>query len=217
MIRVLIVDDHPSVRTGLYGLLRSEPGIVPVGTSATAKDALAQARNRDPDVVLADYHLPDSNGLILGWELKQLARAPRVMIYSAFAEPQLSLAAALSGVDAVLDKGSPVESIFETLRAVAAGRTRIGPLPPHVMRAGASLIDPQDQSILGLAISGEPASEIAAVLGMEEEVVRRRMKSMVEWLRPRPRAEVRDQDVMQPHRDSGDALADRGRLTPRRR
>lgn len=193
MIRVLIVDDHPSVRMGLHGLLRSEPGIIPVGISATAEDALAQVRGCEPDVVLADYHLPDSNGLVLGWELKQLAPAPRVMIYSAFAEPQLSLAAALSGVDAVLDKASPVDAIFETLRAVAAGKTRIGPIPPHVMRAGASLIDPQDQSIFGLAIAGEPASEIAAVLGMDEHAVNCRMKSMVEWLRPRPRAEVQDQ------------------------
>jgi two-component system, NarL family, response regulator DevR len=195
MIRVLIVDDHPSVRTGLHGLLRSEPGIVPVATSATAEDALMQAARCDPDVVLADYHLPDSNGLVLGWELKQLTPAPGVMIYSAFAEPQLSLAAALSGVDAVLDKASPVEAIFETLRAVASGKTRIGPIPPHVMRAGASLIDPQDQSIMGLAVAGEPASEIAAVLNMDERAVKRRMKSMVDWLRPRPRAEVHDQDA----------------------
>lgn len=194
MMRVLIVDDHPSVRTGLHGLLRSEPGIVPVGASATSEDALAQAKQWDPDVVLADYHLPDSNGLVLAWELKQLASPPRVVIYSAFADPQLSLAAALSGADAVLDKSSPVELIFETLRAVAAGKTRIGPIPPHVMRAGASLIDPQDQSILGLAVAGEPAAEIAVVLGMDVQIVTRRMKSMVEWLRPRPRAEVREQD-----------------------
>jgi two-component system, NarL family, response regulator DevR len=192
-IRVLIVDDHPSVRAGLYGLLRSEPGFVPVGTSATAEDAVAQVGARAPDVVLADYHLPDRNGLLLGWELKQLREGPRVMIYSAFAEPQLSLAAALSGVDAVLDKSSPVEAIFEMLREVAAGRTLLGPIPAHVMRSGVSLIDPQDQSILGLAVAGEPPDEIAAVLGMDTELVKRRMKSMVEWLRPRPRAEVHEQ------------------------
>lgn len=194
MIRVLIVDDHPSVRAGLSGLLSYEPGFVPVGASATADDALARVGARAPDIVLADYHLPDRNGLLLASELKQLSEQPRVIIYSAFAEPQLSLAAALSGVDAVLDKSSPVEAIFETLRAVAAGRTLLGPIPPHVMRSGASLIDPQDQSILGLAVAGEPAEEIAAVLGMDLQIVKRRMRSMVEWLRPRPRAEVREQD-----------------------
>jgi DNA-binding NarL/FixJ family response regulator len=145
-------------------------------------------------VVLADYHLPDQNGLLLGWELKQLPDPPGVMIYSAFAEPQLSLAAAISGVDAVLDKSRSVEAIFETLRAVAAGRKLLGPIPPHVMRSGVSLIDPQDQSILGLAVAGEPVKEIAAVLGMDAQVVGRRMKSMVQWLRPRPGAEVREPD-----------------------
>jgi hypothetical protein len=63
------------------------------------------------------------------------------------------------------------------------------------MRAGASLIDPQDQSIFGLAVAGESAADIAAVLGMDEAAVIRRMRSMVEWLRPRPRAEVLEQDV----------------------
>jgi DNA-binding NarL/FixJ family response regulator len=193
VIRVLVVDDHASVRAGLHGLLRSEPGIVPVGASATAEDALAQAAHHEPDVVLADYHLPDSNGLALGWELKQLAPPPGVLIYTAFAEPQLRLAAALSGLDAVLDKSGPVDLIFETLRAVAAGKTRIGPIPPHVMRAGASLIESEDHAIFGLAVAGEPTAEIAAVLGLETETVARRLRSMVEWLRPRPRPEVLEQ------------------------
>lgn len=187
MIRVLVVDDHPSVRAGLQGLLRSEPGIVPVGATDTADAALAQAAARAVDVVLADYHLPSSNGLMLAWELKQLERAPRVVIYSAFAEPELELAAALSGADAVVDKASPVEAIFSTIRAVASGRTAIGPIPPRVMQAGASLIDPQDQSIFGLAVAGEPPEEIAAVLGMDAHIVARRLRSMIEWLRPRPR------------------------------
>jgi hypothetical protein len=64
----------------------------------------------------------------------------------------------------VLDKSSPIEAIFDTVRAAAAGKTLIGPIPPDVMRAGASLIDPQDQSIFGLAVAGEPPNEIAAVL-----------------------------------------------------
>lgn len=189
MIRVLVVDDHPSVRAGLHGLLLREPGMVPVGASDSADAALEHAGARAADVVLADYHLPTSNGLVLGWELKQNESPPRVVIFTAFAEPELELAAALSGVDAVLDKASPVEMIFSTIRAVAAGRTVIGPIPPRVMRAGASLIDPRDQTIFGLAVAGEPPDEIAAVLGMDAQDVRRRLRSMIEWLRPRLRTE----------------------------
>lgn len=186
MIRVLIVDDHPTVRAGLEGLLRGEPGIVSVGTSPTVADALATVSDRAPDVVLADYHLPDGNGLLLAWELKHLPTPPRVMIYSAFAETDLMLAAALSGADAVLDKSRPVEDIFQTLRAVAAGKTCIGPIPPQVMRAGASLIEPQDQSIFGLALAGEPPDEIAEVLHVDADVVSRRLRFMIDWLSPAP-------------------------------
>jgi DNA-binding NarL/FixJ family response regulator len=199
MIRVLIVDDHPAIRAGLHGLLRGEPGIVPVGMSGSADDALARVITDAADVVLADYQLPDRNGLALGWELKQLPASPRVVIYSAFADPQLSLAAMITGVDAVLDKSSPIEAVFETIRAVAAGKSLIGPIPRHVMRAGASLIDPQDQSIFGLAVAGEPPDAIAAVLGMDADVVKRRIRSIVEWLRPRPRAEP--QPTSRSHRE----------------
>jgi hypothetical protein len=58
------------------------------------------------------------------------------------------------------------------------------------MRAGASLIDPQDQSIFGLAVAGEPPDEIAAVLGMNAQLAKRRIKAMVECLRPRPRTDI---------------------------
>jgi hypothetical protein len=99
----------------------------------------------------------------------------------------------------VLDKSSPIEAVFETIRAVGAETSLIGPIPPHVMRAGASLIDPQDQSIFGLAVAGEPPDAIAAVLGMDANVVKRRIRSIVKWLRPRPRAEP--QLVANSHRE----------------
>jgi DNA-binding NarL/FixJ family response regulator len=57
MIRVLVVDDHPAVRAGLVGLLRSEPGLVVAGAAANAEDALEAAKRDGPDVVLLDYDL----------------------------------------------------------------------------------------------------------------------------------------------------------------
>jgi DNA-binding NarL/FixJ family response regulator len=156
MIRILVVDDHPAVRAGLLSVLRSEPGLVPLGAVSTADEALDEGRRVIPDVVLVDYELPDRNGLLLTWELKHLPEAPRAVIYSAYTGPRLRLAAALSGADAVVDKHQPVESIFETLRTVAGGGTRLGPIPPDAMRAAAALLDPQDQSIFGLALAGEP-------------------------------------------------------------
>jgi DNA-binding NarL/FixJ family response regulator len=182
--RILIVDDHPAVRAGLLAVLRGEPGLVPVGTADSAEEALEAACHWAPDVVMADYQLPDVNGAMLTWELKQLPEAPRVVIYSAFAEPRLFLAAALSGAEAVLDKNRSVDAIFETIRGVAAGKSYLEPLPLDAVRNGARLMDPQDQSIFGLAIAGEQAEEIAAVLRLDEHTVRRRLSLMIQGLGP---------------------------------
>lgn len=184
MIRVLVVDDHPAVRAGLLAVLRGEPGLIPVATADSAEEALEAACRWAPDVVLADYQLPDLDGAMLTWELKQLPEAPRVVIYSAFAEPRLSLAAALAGAEAVLDKNLPVDAIFETIRGVAAGTSYVEPLPLDAVRDGGRFIDPQDQSIFGLALAGEQAKEIAAVLRIDERAVRRRLRLMIQWLGP---------------------------------
>ena len=63
MIRVLVVDDHPAVLTGLLVALRCEPGIVPVAGVSSAEEAMNEARRGDVDVALLDYHLPDEDGL----------------------------------------------------------------------------------------------------------------------------------------------------------
>ena len=184
MTRILVVDDHPAVRAGLLAVLRWEPGLVPVGTAGTAEQAIEAARRWKPDLVLADYQLPDGDGALLAWELKQLPEPPHVVIYSAFAEPRLSLAAALSGAEAVLDKNRSVDDIFETIRGVAAGNSYIEPLPLDAVEGAARFTDPQDQSIFGLALAGEQAEQIAAVLRLDERAVRRRLRLMIEWLGP---------------------------------
>jgi DNA-binding NarL/FixJ family response regulator len=182
--RILVVDDHPAVRAGLLAVLRGEPGLVPVAAAETAEQALEAARRCAPDVVLADYQLPDRDGAMLTWDLKQLPEPPHVVIYSAFAEPRLSLAAALSGAEAVLDKNRSVDAIFETIRGVAAGKSYLELIPLEAVRDGAQLIDPQDQSIFGLALAGEQAAEIASVLRIDEHAVRRRLRLMIQWLGP---------------------------------
>ena len=62
-IRVLIVDDHAVVRSGLRLLLAQEPDIEPVGEAGTGREAVFQARALEPDVVLMDVVMPDQTGL----------------------------------------------------------------------------------------------------------------------------------------------------------
>ncbi len=80
MIRVAVVDDHPAVRLGLEGALRTEPGLIPIG-SATGPEELAPLLYRThPDVVLVDYHLPRRDGLILCQQVKADVPSPALLL-----------------------------------------------------------------------------------------------------------------------------------------
>jgi DNA-binding NarL/FixJ family response regulator len=136
MIRVLVVDDHPAIRTGLVAMLRAEPGLVPVASAADTEAGIAAARRTRPDVAVVDYHLKPGDGLLACRELKSLPAPPRILIYSAFAEHALGLPAAVAGAHGVVDKEVPPDELFERVRTVARGETVLA-ITPEAMTAAA--------------------------------------------------------------------------------
>ena len=186
MVRCFVTDDHAAVRAGLLALLRSEPGFVPVGASGNAANALGELQRRHADLALVDYHLPDCDGLALCCDLKALSPAPRVVIYSAFAGPRLTVAATVAGADAVLAKGAPVDDMFELLRCVARGVV-ISPGKPASAEADwMKLLEPADLPIFGMAMARTPPEEMAAVIGENVTTVRGRIRAIVGKLAPGP-------------------------------
>jgi DNA-binding NarL/FixJ family response regulator len=182
MIRVLVVDDHPAVRAGLVGLLRSEPGFVAVGAAANAADGLEQAERSGPNVVLLDYDLPDHDGLLLCCDLKALPSPPGVIVYSAFARPRLAPAAAVAGTDAMVDKGALTDELFETLRRVARGVAEPLSASPAAIERCLARLHPDDIPLFGMAINGTPTAEIAAVAGDDLATTRSRLRALVRRL-----------------------------------
>lgn len=182
MIRLLIVDDHPAVRAGLVGILRSEPGLIPRAAAATAAEALAATASEPPDVALVDYHLPDESGLVLCMKMKSLQQSLKVVIYSVSAEADLGLPARLVGADAVLNKAVPPEHLFEAIRGVARGSQAMPALSPELIQAGASRLDSDDFPIFGMLLDGTPPTEIASVLGLNEVDVERRTGAVLKRL-----------------------------------
>jgi DNA-binding NarL/FixJ family response regulator len=164
-IGVAIVDDHAAVREGLRALLDGEPMITPVGVAATAHDAVALVARSRPDVVLLDYHLPGEDGLSLCLRLKAADELPRVILYSAFADDELALLAAIAGADALIDKSSAPGEVCETVRAVARGERRTPSPSPTVLADAGARLDPSDLPVLGMLAQGTPADEAAARLG----------------------------------------------------
>jgi DNA-binding NarL/FixJ family response regulator len=183
VIGVLVVDDHPAVRAGLAGLLRSEPGLACLATAESAAAGIDAARRMEPAVVLVDYDLPDRDGLTLCSDLKALERPPGVILYTAFARPRLLAAAALARTDAMLDKGAPAEELFESIRTVARGAARLPTPPPEVMERSYALLDPEEIPIFGMAVNGAPPEEIAAVAGTDPDDARRHLRALLTRLR----------------------------------
>jgi DNA-binding NarL/FixJ family response regulator len=179
VIGVLVVDDHPAVRAGLAGLLRSEPGLCCLATAESAEGGIDAARRTEPAVVVADYELPDRDGLTLCSDLKALRNAPGVIVYSAFARPGLLPAAAVAGADAMLDKAAPAEELFDTIRVVARGEGRLPTPPPEVLKRAFALLDTEQIVRFGMAVNGAPPDEIAAVAGDHPDHTRRQLRALL--------------------------------------
>jgi two-component system response regulator DevR len=188
MIRVLVVDDHPAVCAGLASLLRSEPGLIPVGAVGTAEKALRQLSRGTTDVLLVDYDLPDSDGLALCWHAKCSEEPPAVLIYSAFARPRLTIAATLACADAILDKGAPPEQLFEAVRLVASGGRALPRVPPDLISRCVAELDPDDIPLFGMAFNQIPLAEIAAIAGHDLETTRTRVRALIGQLQVAPEA-----------------------------
>lgn len=206
MIGVLVVDDHPAVRAGLAGLLRSEPGLSCLAAAASAEAAIDAALRTEPAVVVADYELPDRDGLTLCCDLKALPTAPGVIMYSAFARPGLLPAAAVAGADAMLDTAAPSDELFETIRIVARGKGRLPTPPAEVMERSFSLLDTEEIVLFGMAVNGAPPDEIAAVAGDHPYDIRRQLRALLARLRAapaeretRPAGDLAAQDSRPPH------------------
>ena len=173
-VTVLVVDDHPALRAGLEQLLDQEPGYRLLGAVSTeAELALALRRDR-PDVVVLDYVLARGDGLSACFRLKQGARPPGVVLYSAYVDHVFAVSATLAQADAIVSKNAPVEVLLSAIDAVAAGESEV-PLPgAEAIEAASSRLVSEDLPILGMLFAKMRVAEIAATLGVEPREVRSR-------------------------------------------
>lgn len=183
MIRVLLVDDHPALRAGLYTVLRAEPGIIPQAAVASPRAALAEIERGPPDMVLLDYHLQEGDGLSFCHRLKSRQDPPRVLIYSAYADARLTIPAMVAGADGVANKAAPAEELFEAIRVISKGGTLLPPVSRELHELASSRLDPDDLPILGMIMDRTDRAEIATVLQIPPAELEERILRMLGALR----------------------------------
>jgi DNA-binding NarL/FixJ family response regulator len=183
--RIAVIDPQPATRAGLSMLLRTEPGLVPVGAAAGAHDGAELADRLRPDVVLLEPHLLDGDGLGLCRRLRAAADPPRVLLYAGDADPALALLARVAGADGLVDKAADPVELFDAIRIVARGGFALPPVDTTELDAAAHRIDPDDLALLAMLVDRTPAAEVADTLHLDPRRMGRRIERLLGRLRAR--------------------------------
>jgi DNA-binding NarL/FixJ family response regulator len=127
VIRVLLVDDHPVVRSGLAGLLDAERDIEVVGEAEDGLEAIGLAERLHPDVVLMDLHMPALDGPGATAELARRVPGTRVLVLTTFDTDTDIVRAVEAGATGYLLKDTPRDQLVDAVRRAAAGETVLAP------------------------------------------------------------------------------------------
>jgi DNA-binding NarL/FixJ family response regulator len=185
-IIVLVVDDHPAVRHGIQMLLDDEPGIDLVASAASYQEGLERAGELAPDVAVVDFQLPERDGLTLTRKLAAMPNPPRILLFSAYADERLELAALLAGADAMLGKDSLGLELCRQIEALARGEPQFS-ISTQALAAVSAELELEDRPILGMLAAGASPEEIATVLGISVAELDLRRSAMLHCLKARPR------------------------------
>ncbi|WP_435237977.1 response regulator [Streptomyces sp. YPW6] len=185
MIKVLVVDDHDVVRSGLTALLTAELGIEVVGQAADGPAAAAEAERLGPDVVLLDIDLSGTDGITVAAGLTERLPACRVLMLTALDRPGHLRRALDAGAAGYLLKSTTPARLADAVRRIAAGGRVIDERMRGEERAGPSPLTDKEAEALRLAAAGAHSREIAAELFLSVGTVRNRLSSAVGKLHAR--------------------------------
>ena len=200
--RVLIADDHAVVREGLRAVVGSEPDLEVVGEAATGKEAVEQAAELRPDVVLMDIQMPGINGIEA--TRRVLDHDPRagVVVLTMFEDDDSVASAMRAGARGYVLKGAPPSEILKVLRAVAGGEAHFGPeiagrlvdfLAPAKAPSPAEAmpeLTAREREILGLIARGHGNAAIASRLFVSPHTVRNHVTHIFAKLQVADRAQA---------------------------
>ncbi len=176
-VTVMLVDDHPVVRSGIRAVLAAEPGISVVGEAGSGDEALTLARALRPDVVLCDLRLGDGpDGVETTAALRGLHPAPAVIILTTYDHDHDILRAIEAGAAGYLLKDVATATIAASLRDAVAGRLVLAPEMAQRVLATMSTPRPsltdRETEVLRLVAQGQSNSEIARTLFLSGATVK---------------------------------------------
>jgi two-component system, NarL family, response regulator LiaR len=191
-IRLLIADDHRIVREGLRALFSTEPGIDLVGEAADGEQAVALARQLQPDVILLDMMMPRKDGLAAISEIKQHNPQARILVLTSFAEDDKVFPAIKGGALGYLLKDSSPAELLQAIRDVYAGEASLHPTiarklirelnRPAELPPTEDPLTERELEVLRHVAQGLSNDDIAARLVVSERTVRSHVSNILDKL-----------------------------------
>jgi DNA-binding NarL/FixJ family response regulator len=174
LIRILTVDDHALLRSGIAGLVNAEPDMKMIAEAATGVEAIKKFGQHHPDITLMDLQMPDMSGIETIIGIRRDFPEARIIVLTTYSGDVQVVRALRAGARGFLLKGRVNRELLDVIRAVHAGQKRI---PPEIAvelaeHAGEEDLSARELEVLGLVARGNANKEIAARLAITEETVK---------------------------------------------
>ena len=174
-VRLIIADDHPVVRDGLLGIFAVDEAFEVVGEAGDGPEALALARQTEPDVVLMDLRMPKLSGAEVIRRLREQQPGIRVLVLTTFGDDADVLPALDQGATGYLLKDTPRAELRKAVQAAARGETVLSPAVADVLTKRPeprSTLSPRELEVLSLIADGATNRDVASRLFITEATVK---------------------------------------------
>jgi DNA-binding NarL/FixJ family response regulator len=190
LIRLLTVDDHPLLRSGIATLVNAEPDMKLIAEASNGREAIELYRLHRPDVTLMDLQMPEMNGAEAIGEIQTEFSDARIIVLTTYKGDAQILRALRAGARAYLLKSQVHRELLETIRAVHAGQKRI---PPDIaaelaQHATDDALSEREIEVLRLVGTGNSNKLIADQLSIGEATVKSHVANILSKLDANDRA-----------------------------
>ena len=200
MIRVLVVDDHPMVRTGLRVFLSESSDVAVVGELSDGDSALTFVDREIPDVVLMDLSMPGVDGIAATRAIVAAHPQVKVVVLTTFVERERVLKAVDAGAVGYLLKDADPEELVRSIRAAARGESPFAPRAAQALladrserssrEAPAAILTDREREVIRLVARGLANKEIARWLGISEKTVKAHLGAAFQRIGVRDRTQA---------------------------
>jgi len=193
-VRVLLAEDHNLVRQGAKLYLESR-GVTIVGEAANGRDAVAMARDLQPDIVVMDIRMPELTGIEATRRIRHDCPDVRVLILSAYDEPQYVSALLDAGADGFVLKHAELPDLYAAIQDIATGRQAFDRAMLQKARqydadAPGEALTAREVEVLSHAATGQSNKEIGARLYISDRTVQGHLQNIYQKLGVATRTEA---------------------------